>query len=241
MNEKEIAETKVIPYLEKLGWPKQLMTKYGKVPVQMGTEVKWADIVTLFVAENDAAVPYLVVEVKTALINLNEILAQTDSYSKLLDAQYFAVTDGETYQFFLRRPAGGYIRINSIPIPEETRLTISGRTKFRTGFILCAKPTVEAIKETNQYTELERKIDDYFNLMTPGQYYLGISRQYSLRRDITSHYRYNKSIHCLVHNDIDSLKPSDFKTNFENSIMCYKQPNINRIYSEIDNNFEKIK
>ncbi len=27
MNEKEVAERKVIPYLEKLGWPKQLITQ----------------------------------------------------------------------------------------------------------------------------------------------------------------------------------------------------------------------
>ena len=38
----------------------------------------------MFVDENDSAVLYLVVEVKSTLTNLNEILAQIDSYSKLL-------------------------------------------------------------------------------------------------------------------------------------------------------------
>jgi len=241
MNEKEIAERKVFPYLENLGWPRQLITQYGKVPVQMGTEVKWADIVALFVDESDAAIPYLVVEVKTALNNLSEILAQTDSYSKLLDAQYFIVTDGENYLFYQRRPTGGYIRINNIPIPDKSHLTITRDTKFKTGFILCAKPSIEATLKTSQYRELEMKIDSYFSLMAFGKYYLGKSRQYSLRHDITSHYRCVKWIHRLVHDDIDSLKPKEFKDNFENSIMCYKQPNIKRIYCEIDNNFEKIK
>ena len=40
MNEAEIAKTKVIPYLEELGWSKQLITEYGRVPVKMGIDVK---------------------------------------------------------------------------------------------------------------------------------------------------------------------------------------------------------
>lgn len=241
MNEKEIAETKVIPYLEGLGWPKQLITQYGKVPVQIGTEVKWADLVALIVDENNAAIPYLVVEVKTALSNLNEILAQTDSYSKLLDAQYFIVTDGKNYLFYQRRQTGGYIKINGIPIPDKSHLTIAEETKFKTGFILCAKPSLDTTRQASQYRELETKIDNYFDLMAFKKHYLGKSRQYSLRHDITAHYRCVKWIYHFIHNDIDSLTRKEFKDNFENSIMCYKRPNINRIYSEVDDNIGKIK
>jgi thermostable 8-oxoguanine DNA glycosylase len=241
MNEKEIAENKVIPYLERLGWPKQLITQYGKVPVQMGTEIKWADIVALFVDENDSAVPYLVVEVKTALTNLNEILAQTDSYSKLLDAQYFVATNGEEYLVYQRRPSGGYIRINNVPVPVETHLTVTQDTKFKAGYILCEKPSSSEAKQTVQYRELSSKIDDYFNLMTEDKYYLGESRQYSLRNDITAHYKSIKWIHNLVHGEIDTLTPKEFKDDFDNSIMCYKPPNTKRIYSEVDRDFNKIK
>jgi hypothetical protein len=76
--------------------------------------------------------------------------------------------------------------------------------------------------------------------MTPEKHYLGKSNQYSLRHDITIHYRCAKRIHRLVHDEIDSIKPKKFKDIFEYNIICHKQPNINRIYSEIDNNFEKI-
>ena len=86
MNEEEIAEKKVIPFLENLGWPKQLITKYGRVPVQMGTEEKYADIVALFIDDNDTTFPYLVVEVKRNIDNLEEIKAQANSYAKQLDA-----------------------------------------------------------------------------------------------------------------------------------------------------------
>jgi thermostable 8-oxoguanine DNA glycosylase len=99
----------------------------------------------------------------------------------------------------------------------------------------------EATKQTSQYEELKTKVDDYFNLIVGDKYYLGKSRQYSLRRDITWHCRSIKWIHSLIQDEIDSLKPKEFKENFEDSIMCYKPPNINRIYSEVDSNFGKIK
>jgi thermostable 8-oxoguanine DNA glycosylase len=241
MNEKEIAENQVIPYLEKLGWPRQLITQYGKVPVKMGTEVKWADIVSLFVDENDSAIPYLVVEVKKELDRLGEILAQTDSYSKFLDTLYFAVTDGVTYLFYQRRSTGGYIKIGSVPIPDKEHLTATQSTRFKPGFILCAKPETVGDKEINQYKDLSDRIDAYFSLIAENRYYLGRSKHYSLRRDITGHYRSIKWIQSLIHNDIDSVKPAEFKSDFEISIMCYRPPNLNRIYAEVENNFDKIK
>jgi len=241
MNEKEIAEKKVIPYVEELGWPKQLITQYGKVPVQMGTEVKWADIVAMFVDENDLAVPYLVVEVKTALDNLNEILAQTDSYSKLLDAQYFAATDGECYLFYERRPTGGYIRITNIPIPDKAYLTVTQKTRFKPGYLLCAKPSTEGIKQITQYNELGKKIDDYFSLIGEGKYYVGTMGDYSLRCDMTWHYTSIKGINSLVHSETDSLEPEQFKNVFDDCIMCQRKINKAKIYSEVDNNFYRIK
>lgn len=241
MNEKEIAENKVLPYLEKLGWPKQLMTQYGKVPVQMGTKIKWADILLLFVDENDSAIPYSVIEVKTKLDDLNETIAQTDSYSKFLDTPYFAITDGLVYLFYQRTPTGGCIKISNIPIPDRKHLTATQRTKFKPGLILCAKPETEEEMQTNQYRELNDKIDDYFNLIAENKYHLGKSGKYSLRHDITWHYRSIKWIHNLVHDELDSLQPDEFKSIFEWSIMCYRPPNLKRIYSEVHDNFDKIK
>jgi len=143
MKEEEIAEARVIPFLRKLGWPSELITKYGRVPVQMGTEVKYADIVALFVDDNDITFPYLVVEVKTALDNLEEIKAQVNSYSKQLDAQIFVVTDGEKYKVYQRSPWGGCIEINSIPVPQESHLTVTGKTNFKMAYVMCAEPPID--------------------------------------------------------------------------------------------------
>jgi thermostable 8-oxoguanine DNA glycosylase len=240
MKENEIAEKYVIPYLENLGFSKFLITQYGKVPVQMGTEVKWADIVT-FIIENESAVPYLVVEVKTKLNDLNQILAQTDSYSKLLDTSYFVVTDGQDYLSYQRRPTGGYIKISNIPIPENIHLTVTQDTKFRPGFLLCAKLDVEKSKQIGLNDRLFDKIDDYFNLMMQNRYYLGNNNKYSLRNDMIWHYFAIKKINNFIFQDIETLRPEDFKTVFENNIMCGRPANKKHIFSEVDCNFEKVK
>jgi len=241
MIESEIAENKVIPYLEKfLGWPKYLITQYGRVPVQVGTEVKWADIVAMFVDENNVAVPYFVVEVKPTLNNLNETLAQTDSYSKLLDAQYFMVTNGENYLFYQRRPTGAYIRINTIPIPDKKHLMATKDTRFKPGYILCEKPSTEGKKQISQYNELFTRIDNYFDMIAVGKHYLSKSG-YSLRSDIAWHYSSIKCIHNLVHDKLNSLTPSEFRDAFNDHIMCERPANIKKIFSEVDNNFRKVK
>lgn len=239
MKEEEIAETQVIPFLEKLGWPKQLITKYGRVPVQMGTEVKYADIVALFVDDNDITFPYLVVEVKCSIDNLEEIEAQVNSYAKQLDAQVFAVTDGNEYKFYQRSPWGGYIRISNVPVPEKNYLTITEKTNFKKAYVMCAEPFIATAKQPLQYEALEREIEDFFSLIAYNSYYRGRT-QYSLRQDITGHYRCIKGIHSLIHGEIDSLKPEVFKYAFKDYFM-WKLPNLNRINSEVDNNFEKVK
>jgi hypothetical protein len=207
----------------------------------MGTEVKWADIVALFVDENGSAVPYLVIEVKTAFGDMNAVLAQTDSYAKLLDTQYFAVTDGKSFMFYQRRPSGGYIKISGVPIPDKPYMTVTSNTKFKPGFILCGKPSMPTTQRNDQYDLLDTKIEDYFNMMATNQHYLGKSREYSLRHDITSHYCCIKSIHELMQMDIDSLKQREFKDNFDSNIMCYKKPNITKIYREVETNFEGVR
>lgn len=241
MREKEIAEKEVIPYLKGLGWPEELITQYGKSPVQMGTDVKWPDIITMFVDENDSVVPYFVIEVKTELTDLNKTRNQAESYSNQLKTQYFGLTDGKTYLFYQTRPAGNPIKINRLPVPDKEHLTVTQKTKFPPSHLFCAKPALESIKQASQYRELERTIDDYFDLIAKNRYYMGQSGGYSLRKDIIWHYKSIKCIHALIQDRIDSLTPKEFKEEFDNSIMCQRDINKRNIYFEVDNNFEKIK
>lgn len=206
----------------------------------MGTEVKYADIVALFVDDNDITFPYLVVEIKRKIDNLEEIKAQANSYAKQLDAQIFVVTDGREYNFYQRSPWSGYIQINNIPVPERNHLTVTEKTNFKMAYVMYKEPSISLPKRGVQYRELEREVDNYFSLIAQGRYYRGMSG-YTLRQDITWHYRSIKAIHSLIHEaEIDSLKPEIFKDAFSRNIMC-KLPNQNNIFSEVDDNFERVK
>ena len=240
MNEVEIAEKHVIPFLEGLGWSRQLITKYGRVPIQMGTEVKYADIVAFFIDNNDIAFPYLVVEVKRTIDNLEEVEAQANSYSKQLDTQIFVVTDGSEYKVYQRSLFGGYIRINDIPVPEKTHLTPNDKTDFKFAYVMCEDPPLGIAKFTVQFRVLEREIEDFFDLVAENRFYVG-TNGYSLRRDITGHYKNMAGINELVHSESDLLTSELFKSAFENYVMCEKKPNVTRIYDEVDNNFDKVK
>lgn len=240
MNEREIAEKKVIPYLKSLGWPDQLITQYGKVPVKMGTQTKWADIVTMFVDENEATVPYLVVEVKTAFSDMKAILAQTDSYSKLLDAPFFIATDGNEYFCYQRIPAGGYIRVNSVPVPDTVHLTVNKNTKFKPGYLLRKGIPIGKAAIPHQYEKLTATIDSYFDLMSGEKHYMGLSGSYSLRSDITSHFKDIKWMNSLIHEEIETLTPGEFREEFEECIMCYRAVNKKHIFSEVDRDFSRV-
>lgn len=61
VKEKDISE-KVIKN-ELSWWEETLLTKWGRVPIKMGVDVKYADIVALIIDENKA-IPYLIVEIK---------------------------------------------------------------------------------------------------------------------------------------------------------------------------------
>jgi hypothetical protein len=139
------------------------------------------------------------------------------------------------------RPSGGHIRIANVPIPEKSHLSISGQTRIKPAFILCAEHYSQASERTNQYMELEGKIDDFFNLLAQDRYYMGRSHNYSLKRDITGHYLRTKAVKSILHGDIDSLKPEVFKMFFRDYIMCEKRPNIDKIFNEVDRSFGKVK
>ena len=239
MNEAEIARTKVIPYLEQKGWSKQLITEYGRVPIKMGVDVKYADILAFFVDANDNAFPYLIVEVKTSLLPVEEIEAQALSYSKQLDTQVFAITDGEEYRIYQRTPWGNYIQIKDIPVPEKQFLTVSEKTQFHPfPFVMVAEPTTPT-SMPKAYPELEPKIDNFFKLIIE-RFDLRGEGNYTLKSDISWHYSSIKTINAMIQNiDIDNLEPEEFKNIFSNFIMC-KLPNRNKIFEVADHDFPKI-
>lgn len=126
MDEYEIATTKVIPYLkEQLKWPAALISEYGRVPIQVGTSIAWADLVC-YLAWRNRPSPYLLVEVKQESEDLEQWAPQAESYALMLGALFFAITDGTKYLFYLTgRSQGNSVRLQSktnIPLPSKGHL-----------------------------------------------------------------------------------------------------------------------
>jgi len=126
MDEYEIASTKVIPYLiEQLKWPATLISEYGRVPVQVGTSIAWADLVCYLAWRNKPS-PYLLVEVKQEGEDLEQWTPQAESYALMLGAPFFVITDGAEYLFYLTgKSQGDSVRLQSktsVPLPSEDYL-----------------------------------------------------------------------------------------------------------------------
>ena len=234
MKEKEIAENKIIPYLEKLGWPLELVSQYGRVPVQMGTDVKWADIV-LYIVKNNVKIPYLVLEVKSNLNNIEDAKKQAESYSKFLNTNYFGITDGENHFFFLRNNRGDVIPIKDLPMPDNECLLITEKTKSKPDFMSYKEGEIEKIEYPR---ELYKKLDRYFEMLKNDENFSsGISALHDVR-DI--HFALIEKLKKIF-NNIDKLKSKEFKNIFDDGTILCKLPNKNRIFEDVDKNFNKIK
>lgn len=123
--EQTIAREKVLPYIvNEIKWPPRLISEYGRVPVQTGTSVKWADIVCFATRQNRLS-PYLLVEVKRKKDDLAQSVPQAESYALMLGCPFFCVTDGTVFDFFLKGASqGDSIRLQG-PIPLPTRESLS--------------------------------------------------------------------------------------------------------------------
>lgn len=98
LSERDIEEQVVIPFLrEYLGYDIDLMKR--QVPIRFGgiSGTKYADLV-FFTIMNDVKKPYLVVEVKKP--DAYKDVGQAESYAQQLKADYFTVTDGESWEWF---------------------------------------------------------------------------------------------------------------------------------------------
>jgi hypothetical protein len=97
MNEYEVAVKKVAPYIQnKLRWREELVSSYGRVPVQIGGSTVWADIVC-YISFEQKAVPWLLIEIKQPEAILEQAVPQAESYSLILGAPFFCVTDGDNF------------------------------------------------------------------------------------------------------------------------------------------------
>lgn len=171
----------------------------------------------------------------------------------MVESPFFIVTGGEKTKRFLRRSGGKYLEIDEIPKPkEETHLAsaINSKTDFgEYTFIMRSRSPNSALLQDWQKILLEKKLDDYFKLIVDDKYYIspGKANSYSLKRDITMHYRNIKRIRKLFKYDIERLTFEKFIKLFEKDkngqqYIMNKQSNFNKLIKPVaKENIEKIK
>jgi len=214
MNEHEVAMARVLPYIrDNLGWPEQLISAYGRVPVQVGGSTVWADFVC-YISKDQKAVPWLLIEVKQSSIHLEEALPQAESYSLILGAPFFCITDGAEFDFYMIGDSQGKsISLRSSPpIPSLKYLAIGV-----------------------EYISFPPQIDNLIEL-----FLVGLKEEGKFLNDTRKHDEDTKQLHDKVFERIDSLSPQELKKTLDTHIMM-KPPNKNLVFKQIDEDFGKFK
>ena len=213
VNEYEIATQKVLPYLRKnMGWPESLISSYGRVPVQIGGDTVWADFVC-YIAKGHKPTPWLLVEVKQPGAPLEQAVPQAESYSLILGAPFFCVTDGREFQFFSSGSSQG------------TRIRLQGHPPI---------PVAEYLVAGVEYVSFPPIIDGLVEL-----FLAGLRDEPKFLTDTREHDDDSRALHDKVFQCINALSPQDVKRAIEDHVMI-KRPNQNHIFMELDQDFAKF-
>ncbi len=215
MKEYKVALEKVSPFLrDQLGWPEELISSYGRTPVQIGTTTVWADYVC-YMSRGQKLLPWLLVEVKQVGVSLEEeAIPQAESYSLILNSPFFCVTDGDVFKFFATGPSQGKsIRIKSLP-PQPSSEFLKGD-----------------IKDIFFPPHLDTLVDSFI---------LGLKNESKFRDDTQWHDDATKRLYQGVLSRIDSISPCELKSSFDESLML-KPPNRRQLFRQIDEDFDKFR
>jgi len=214
MNEHEVAEYKVLPYIkEQLKWPSELISPYGRVPVQVGGSTVWADIVC-YITKSHKVVPWLLIEVKRPEIgHITEAIPQAESYSLILNAPFFCVTDGNEYEYFITgNSQGTSIALDGIP----------------------PKPAEEFLQSGVHLITFPKQLDDLIEL-----FIYGLKHEKKFYDDTRGHYTATSNLNNIIFQRLDEITPAELKTTIENNIMM-KTPNRQKLFQQIDREFDKV-
>lgn len=213
MDESEIADNKVVPFLTtRLDWPEALISKYGRVPVQTGSSTVWADLVC-YISKNNKTTPWILVEVKRNSADLEEAIPQAESYSLILGSPYFCVTDGEEHQFFATgKSQGSSVRLGDMaPLPSN-----------------------EYLPEKVDHIVFPPIIDSLVDLFLKE---LGGNDEF--RDDTKWHNDCAKRLQEEVFTKVESVTGKSLKKSFSKNLML-KLPNENQIFRQIDDDFGRV-
>jgi hypothetical protein len=108
MSELDIATNKVLPELiKRYNFNEESIDGYGRVPIQVGQNVVWADYVCYYY-DNNNKLPFCVIEVKECEDDsVDFAVPQAESYAQQINAPFFCCTNGQVYHWFMTGIAQG--------------------------------------------------------------------------------------------------------------------------------------
>lgn len=215
MGEYEIATTKVLPYIRtELRWPETLISKYGRVPIQIGTTVAWADFVC-YMAWRNRPRPYLLVEVKRQDVDLQQCISQAESYALILGTPFFVVTDGTKYHFFLRGASQGEsIRLESKP----------------------PLPSGKSLPNNLDFIQFPPEIDPLVQL-----FFQALKNDAELLEDTKRHSRCLEYWNQNVFANLDKVSARTIRQGIEDNMMVQRPPNKYALLRVLNDDFSKVK
>lgn len=215
IKEYDIAVKKVIPYIKrKLRWSKELVSEYGRVPVQIGGKTVWADIVC-YISIKQKRVPWLLIEVKKQNVSLEQATAQAESYSLILGAPFFCVTDGVEYNFYSTANSQGQsIKLDTTPpIPEKEYL-------------------ISPVEKIVFPAHINDAVSLFFN---------GLEKEEKFYEDTKGHHDAQKQINKTIFQRIDSFTHSELKELIDSDYFMIKNTNKKFVFEEIDRDISKFR
>ncbi|HQK54779.1 MAG TPA: type I restriction enzyme HsdR N-terminal domain-containing protein [Sedimentibacter sp.] len=214
MSEYEIAVNKVIPYIKKkFKWPDSLISQYGRVPVQSGSNTVWADVVC-YINYNQKPQPWLLIEVKKEGIPLEQAIPQAESYSILIGCPFFCITDGVDYNYFITgKNQGRSISLyETIPVPSKEYLMA--------GVSFITFPMI---------------VDNLVEL-----FILGLKSEARFYKDTEEHANNTIELKKFLFDKVDTATPEELKHAIDKYIMV-RTPNKLHLYSAIDNDINRVR
>ncbi|MFS8189167.1 type I restriction enzyme HsdR N-terminal domain-containing protein [Rossellomorea marisflavi] len=109
MDELQIALIKVKPALvNTFKFPQENIQGYGRVPIQIGSKVVWADFVLNYFDKFHKKRAFCVIEVKKCSDSgLDFAAPQAESYAQRLNAPFFCCTNGDKYVWYMTGKSQG--------------------------------------------------------------------------------------------------------------------------------------
>ncbi|OOE14061.1 type I restriction enzyme HsdR N-terminal domain-containing protein [Fictibacillus arsenicus] len=152
MSELLIALNQVKPTLiKKYHFPRENIDGYGRVPIQIGSQVIWGDFVVNYYDKHSKKKAFCVIEVKECSDeDIEFAIPQAESYAQRLNSPYFCCTNGNVYLWFITGSSQGEsITLKGPPTLPDKRYLKKPKSFYATPYLFEAISNFESNVKVN--------------------------------------------------------------------------------------------